>query len=218
MNHSRSLLSMLVIAAFVSLYSCAPSIKTTASWLNKEIEVQQPRNSVFIMVLTENLETKTILENDLAQAAALQGINAHKSMEAFGPVTGKESLPVKEAILQKITDLNCDAIFTVSLVDKQSETRYVPGSTTIYAPYPHYGYYGRFGGYYGYASGFYSPGYYQTDKTYFIEANLYDAKNETLLASIQSKADNPPSIQKSSKLYTQSLIKEMQELGLLKNK
>lgn len=216
MNHSRFLLSGLLLIVSGLFYSCGPSIKTTASWVNKESQVPQPHSSVFIMVLTENLETKTILENDLAQAAEAKGIKAYKSMETFGPITGKESLPVKEAVLQKIADLNCETIFTVSLVDKQSETRYVPGSTTIYSPYPYYSYYGRFGGYYGYASGFYSPGYYQTDKTYFIEANLYDAKSENLLVSIQSKAENPPAIQKSSKLYTESLIKEMQGLGLLK--
>ncbi|HRI19814.1 MAG TPA: hypothetical protein PLA68_02620 [Panacibacter sp.] len=125
-------------------------------------------------------------------------------------------MPVKEAFLKKVSDLGCETIFTVALVDKQSETRYNPGSSSIYAPYPMYGYYGRFGGYYGYSSMMYSPGYYSTDKTYFLESNLYDAKTEELLLSIQSKAENPPAIQKSSKLYTESLIKELESLGLLK--
>ena len=209
---------MLVTAVVIStmaFISCSPSIKTTASWVNKE-KANQPHKSVFITVITSNLQTKAILETELAKAAEARGIKTYKSIDQFGPITSKESLPVKEAFIKKVNDLNCETIFTVALVDKQSETRYVSGSSTIYAPYGMYGGYGRFGGYYGYSSAFYSPGYYTTDKTYFIESNLYDAKTEELLWSVQSKAENPPAIEKSSKLYTETLIKELDRLNLLK--
>lgn len=210
------LIVILLLVSFAVLNSCSPSIKTTASWVNKEKGVPQSYKSIFIVVLSQNIESKTILENDLYNAATAEGFKAYKSIEVFGPVSGKENMPVKEAFLKKVSDLGCETIFTVALVDKKSETRYNPGSTSIYAPYPMYGYYGRFGGYYGYSSMMYSPGYYSTDKTYFLESNLYDAKTEELLLSIQSKAENPPAIQKSSKLYTESLIKELESLGLLK--
>lgn len=217
MNQPRFLATMCFISAALLISSCSPSIKTTASWVNKErTTAPKQYKSVFIVVLTENLGTKTILENDLATAATAHGFKAYKSMESFGPITGKESLPVKEAFLKKVNDLGCESIFTVALIDKQSETRYNPGTTTIYAPYPRFGYYGMFGGYYGYSSAMYSPGYYSTDKTYFLESNLYDARTEELLLSVQSKADNPPAIQKSSKIYTESLIKELESLGFLK--
>jgi hypothetical protein len=218
MNPARFILLMFIIAVTLSASSCSPSINTTGSWVNKERKTpQQPYKSVFIVVLTDNLETKTTLENDIATAARAKGFKTYTSMESFGPISGKEGLPVKEAFLKKVADLNCETIFSVALVDKQSETRYVPGSSYAYTPYPRYGYYGMFGGYYNYAStSFYSPGYYSTDKTFFLESNLYDAKTEELLASIQSKAENPPAIQKSSKLYTESLIKELESLGLLK--
>lgn len=217
MKQTRFLGMLCIVAAAWSVSSCSPAIQTTASWVNKEKTTPpQDYKSVFITVLTDNLETKTILENDLANAAAAHGFKAYKSLESFGPISGKEGLPVKEAFLKKVNELNCETIFTVALVDKESETRYNPGTTTIYAPYPRYGYYGRFGGYYGYSSMMYSPGYYSTDKTYFLESNLYDTKTEELLVSIQSKAENPPAIQKSSKLYTESLIKELETLGFLK--
>lgn len=217
MNLPRFLAMMFFISASISVSSCSPAIKTTASWINKE-RATPPKQykSVFITVLTDNLETKTILENDLANAATAKGYKAYKSMESFGPISGKEGLPVKEAFLKKVNDLGCESIFTVALIDKQSETRYNPGTSTVYAPYPRFGYYGMFGGYYGYSSAMYSPGYYSTDKTYFLESNLYDAKTEELLLSVQSKAENPPAIQKSSRLYTESLIKELESMGLLK--
>jgi len=201
-----------------TLNSCSPSIKTTSSWVNKERKTpQQPYKSVFIVVLKENLETKTTVENDIANAARAKGFKTYTSMESFGPISGKEGLPVKEAFLKKVADLNCETIFSVALVDKQSETRYVPGSSYAYTPYPRYGYYGMFGGYYNYAStSFYSPGYYSTDKTFFLESNLYDAKTEELFVLTESKAKNPLAIQKSIKLSTESLINELETLGLLK--
>jgi hypothetical protein len=209
------LIVVIIIAAAFS--SCGPSIKTTASWVNKEKIKEKHYKNIFIVALLRNLQAKTTLENDLANAAEARGIKAYKSIDVFGPTIQKEILPLKEDVEKKLAELNCDAIFTVALVDKQSETRFVPGSYPNYMPYTTYGYYRYFGGYYGYGAGFYDQGYYTTDKTYFIESNLYDAKTEELMLSIQSQAVNPSGIEKSSKEYTQTLIEEVKKLGLSKN-
>lgn len=210
-------LSFIAIATFIS---CSPSIKTSAVWVNKDKIKPQPNRSVMIVVLSQNLKVKSLIENDLASAATARGIKAYKSITEFGPIATQEGLPLKDLFLQKVKDLNCDAIFAIRLLNKESQERYVQGSSISFTPYPMYGYYGSFSGYYGYgygsSVGMYNPGYYTTDKTYFVEANLYDAKTEEVLASIQSKAENPPAIEKSSKLYTQSLIDELVKYGLLK--
>jgi hypothetical protein len=53
-----------------------------------------------------------------------------------------------------------------------------------------------FYGYYNYWSPtLYSPGYYTTDKTYFIEANAYDMETQKIIWSVQSKAENPSGIE-----------------------
>ena len=211
---------LFMAAAVVSIISCGPSIKTTASWVNKDKLPAQPVKSVFIIALTDNLEIKTTLENDLAAAAEARGIKAYKSMDVIGPVKIKEVAPHREVFDKKLADLGCETIFTIALVDEKSETKYVPGTTTgMYMPtaYGGIGGYGGFGGYYGYSSGLMaSPGYYATDKTYFLESKLFDVKTEELLMSVQSKAANPPSIKSSSRLYTQTLMEEVKRLGLLK--
>ena len=112
--------------------------------------------------------------------------------------------------------LGCDAILTVGLVDKTSETRYVPG-TVSYSPYMGYGY--GFGGYYGYMGPtMYNPGYYTTDKTYFMEANVFDASNEKLIWSAQSEAYDPTSISKFSRDYTTILMDKISSDMKKKNK
>jgi hypothetical protein len=219
MRISTSFIGLTVILMVIAISSCNSSkgtIKTTASWVNKERTVKTPYKSTFIVVLTDNREVKTVLENNLAKAIREQGLTAYTSMDNFGPISGREGLPVKESFLKKVAELNCESIFTVALIHETSETKYTPSSTMSYAPYPTYGYYGMFGGYYEHQSTVYTPGYYTNDRKFFLESNLYDAKSQELVLSIQSKADNPDVIEKSSKTYTEELIKELKAMGAWK--
>jgi hypothetical protein len=212
MKHSNFLFKMLIISVAILLSSCGAQVKTVATWLNKENLSPEPYKSIFIMVLTEDMHAKTILEHDLAVAAKARGLKVYTSIDAFGPIGLSEVKNIKEILTNKLKTLDCETVFFLALKDKQSETRYVPGTT--YSPYSNYGYYGTYGGYYGYGynAGYYTPGYYSTDKTYFLESNLYDAKTEKLILSIQSKAVNPEAIEKSSQTYTKSLMFEIDKL------
>jgi len=227
MKQTRILLLMLGIVSVLAINSCAPSIKVIAIWQNKEKMPPQPIKSVFILALTNNMEVKASLEKDLAAAAEARGIKAYTSIDVMGPVAIKDVAPHKDAFVKKLNELKCETIFTIALVDEKSETKYVQGST-VYSPYGYggyagyggygaYGMYGGFGGYYGYSTTIMStPGYYETDKTYFIEGKLFDVQTEELLMSAQSKASNPSDIQKASKKYTQTLMEEVNKLRPIK--
>jgi hypothetical protein len=202
----------------ITFSSCSSSsMRIMATWVNKkDMPAPQPgKHKIFLFVLTQNYEAQVNLENDLAAACDTRGILTVKSVDAFGPILTLDKLPKKDVLLKAIRDLGCDFIFMVSLVDQQSETHYVPASSTsVYTPYAGYGYY--YSGFYSYSPTFYSPGYYTTDKTYFIESNLFDADTEKMLMSMQSKVVNPPAIEKASKQYTQMLVTELQAQGLMK--
>ena len=227
MNKLKLLFALLIFALIVTVISCSvPTIKTTTSWVNKDkIPLPQPINSVFIIALTDNREVRINLENEVAAAAQKKGITTYKSVEVIGPVDLKMIAPVKDVFLKKLDDLKCESIFTIALIRSTSETYYTQG-TGAYSPYSYGAYggyggygpyspYGGFGGYYGFTvSTMSSPGYYTTDKKYFIEAKLFDKKSDTLLLSIQSKASNLKGIEASSKLYTEELMKELKKLGM----
>jgi len=207
------------------MVSCNSSMRVMATWVDKDkVKALPPGpHTVFIFVITQNYEAQVTLENDLAKAAEAKGVKVYKSIDVFGPIIVKDKLPQKDVILKSIRDLGCDAIYTVAVVDKQSETRYVPGTmvTGAYSPYgytPYGGYGYSYGGYYAYSTAFYTPGYYSTDKTYFIESNLFNAKTEELLIASQSKLVNPPEIPKASKQYTALLVEDLQSRGFLQGK
>jgi hypothetical protein len=186
------------------LLSCGSSQKITSSWVNPNWPANPNYKSIFIAVLSNRQTVKTKIENELAAFIQQKGYTAIKSSDIFRPGFTDEKMPAREEMLGKIRELNSDVIFTVALVDKESESRYVPGSM----PYrPYMGYYGRgFWGYYNYWYPFgYDPGYYTTDKTYFLEGNLFDVKTEEQLWSVQTEAYNPTSIENFSKQYAKLL-------------
>jgi hypothetical protein len=211
------------ISAFVLtliISSCSnSSMRIMATWVNKEDKpVPQPgKHKIFIFVMTQNYDVQVNLENDLAEAAESKGIRTVKSIDAFGPILTLDKLPKNDVLLKAIRDLGCDGIFTVALVDQESKTHYVPGNSASvgFVPYAGYGYY--YSGYYAYSPTFYTPGYYETDKTYFIESNLFNAVTEKMLISMQSKVVNPPTAMKASKQYTQMLVTELQAQGFMKD-
>ncbi len=209
----------ILLVAFLSLMlieSCGPSFQIAGSWINDSKLGKGYYKKVFILAMTQNLEARQAFENSTADYAIRAGVTPVKSLDIYGPISSKAALPTHENFMNKVKELGCDAIFVVSLIDSKSETRYVQG-TSSYTPYPTYGYYGSFGGYYGYNYGMvYEPGYYVTDQTYFVESNLYDASNEEILFSIQSKATNPPDLIKSSHEYAATLFQQLKKEGIIK--
>jgi len=61
----------------------------------------------------------------------------------------------------------------------------------------------------------YDPGYYTTDKNYYLEANLYDAATEELVWSSQSETTNPSSIETFSRSFSTTVINQLIKDGLL---
>ena len=228
MDKAKLFSVVLTLTLSFMISSCSPSIKTTSSWVNREKLPAEPVKSVFIMAFTDKMDVRSHLEDALAIAAQKKGLKTYKSIDVIGPVDIKYIAPVKDVFMKKLQALNCETIFTVALVDATSETKYVGGTSISYTPYsysPYGGYggysanaaYGGFGGYYGYTVNTMSTtGYYKTDNKYFLEAKMFDLQTEEVLLSIQTKADNPASIEKSSKEYAQAVMDEIKRLGLQK--
>ena len=203
--------ALIAISAMLVLgLGCVPSMKMTASWVHEE-KIVQGKNyqTVFVAALTSNLAARLALENDLVTALQAKGFKARRSLDYFPPA---DKPGEKETVLRKIRATGAQAILTSAVVNKRSETKYVPGSIG-YAPSAYGGFYGYYGGFYG---TMYSPGYYTTDETYYLESNIFDADTEEIMWSAQSEAYNPSSRTKAASQYAELLIAQMEKDGLLK--
>lgn len=208
----RGHLALLAIALVIA--ACGTSVHMTGTWKDPESQ-QGGYHNILVAGLSSDQTARATVESKLAAQLQQYGVVAGKSIDLFPPnFDPKKEESIKDASA-KIEAAGYKAVLTVTLVNKESETRYVPG--TVYAPYPAYGWYGRFWGYYGYMyNSVYSPGYYTTDKVYFLESNLYDlTKDGKLMWSGQSETVNPNSLESFATAYAKVVGAALQKNGLL---
>lgn len=200
-----------IIVFVIGLAACSSSKKASGTagnvWVNEEKIKDKSFQSVFIVAMTADIQARVQIENDLAGAAIAKGYKAVKSVDVIPSSLDDPKMPPVEEIDAKLKESGCDAIFIVSLLNKDESVRYVPGSTT-YSQRPDYSFHGSYLGYY---SNWYpavsTPDYYAHNKSYFMESNLYDTASGDIMWSVQSEVFNPESIKKFSNEYTVTLIK-----------
>jgi hypothetical protein len=162
------------------------------------------------------VEARSTIENDLAKEAEARGYSTVKSLEVMPPNLKDPAKPGKDEIATRVKESGCDAVFVASLLRKEEDVRYNPGNVA-YSVRPYYTWHGNFVGYYNHWwPSVYQPGYYATERSYFMQSNLYDVASEEIMWSVQSEVFNPSSISKFSKNYTRTLVNQLEKEGLLK--
>lgn len=208
----KNCLAILIVAGLM-FTACSSGKESTGVWVNKDKIQGKSFHKVFIVVMTADIQARVRVENDLAAAAIAKGYEAVKSVEAIPPVLSDPKLPTKDEVVSKVKSSGCDAVFVASLLDKNESVHYTPGKTA-YSTLPYYTYYP------GYYSNWYpsvsTPSYYSHDKKYFMLSNLYDAASEEIMWSVQSEIFNPETLEKFSRTYTTSLIKQLEKEKMLK--
>jgi len=201
---------MLLLA--LVMYGCGPTQKITGSWASPDAKSFGPFTKVFVMVLSENKTANYNIESQMAKILISKGFKVVKSNDIYPPSFSATQDFTKEQLATSIAKTGCDAILILALLDSKEVESYNPG--TVYAPV-NYGYYGSYYGYYNhYYPQVYSPGYYSVDKTFYLEANLYDLKADKLVWSIQSEARNPKDLSSWFKGYSVMLMNHLKSKGL----
>jgi hypothetical protein len=198
----------------IFLSACSSSTQIMGSWKSPEIAAQNYQRIV-VAALTDNVLARQEVENDLQIQLQQRGIEATRSIDLFPPSASARMGPDVNLLLERIKENGHDAILTAALVDEQTETRFVPG-TMGYHPMNRFMWYGSFRGYYNFwYPTLYQPGYYTEDKVYYLETNLYDAHNDQLVWSAQSKSYSPRSLRKAASRFAEITVQKMGEDNVL---
>jgi hypothetical protein len=189
------------------------SQSSTSVWIDPNRCETRRYTSVFILAITQNPQARIMVETNLAAVAVARGLKATRSIDFYpGGIVGEGS-PNRSDFWDTIKARGCDSIFTVSLLDVKSELRYLPG-TGAYDPCPLHEYYDEFDAYNDRLSPVVSqPGYYTTEKTYFLEGNVFDAATGKIRWSMQSIAFNPSDLESFSKEYALLLVDQLNRPG-----
>ena len=204
------IISLLLLV--VMMFGCGPSQKITGSWANPEAKSMGPFTKVFVMVLSQNKDANYNIESQMAKILITKGFKVVKSNDLYPPSFAPTKDFTKEQLTASIKKTGCDAVLMLALLDSKVVESYNPG--VVYAPV-NYGYYGSYYGYYNhYYPQVYSPGYYSVDKTFYLEANLYDMVSDNLVWSVQSEARNPKDLSSWFKNYSVMLMNHLKSKGL----
>jgi hypothetical protein len=151
------------------------------------------------------------MEKELVQDLKAKGQNAVSAFDEFGPKAFKRM--TEQQVNDQIKKKGYDGVITITMLNKQKEKYYVPGSM-YYTPFSYD--YGYFWGYYsGIYDRVYEPGYYESGTNYLWESNLFDLDKGKLIYSVQSNSFDPYNAQTLGKDYGKSIARDMIKNGLL---
>jgi len=195
------ILSLLVIC---TICSCGPSTKIEKSWVEPGARVApDPQNKVMVIALVKDETSRRVIEDELVKRIKAPSVASYQFL-----TTEMIKAASDEALNNMITKEKFTHILLMRLADIEKETSYVPGTTT--------GYYGGYGMYYGYGAAMYStPGYYTTDKNYFIETTIYSVSPNKLLWTGTTKTVNPSKVNKAVNEIADVVVAKMKQDGFL---
>jgi hypothetical protein len=158
-----------------------------------------PDNKTLAVALVKDETSRRVIEDQLVKRIGGNTVSSYTILTDAS----------EEALKQKLTEGKFTHVLLMRLADIEKETSYVPGTTTAF--------YGGYGRYYGYGAGMYStPGYYTTDKNYFVETTVYSVNPDKLLWTGTTKTVNPSKLEKSVNDIADIVSEKMKKDGFLK--
>src|SRR5437763_11295141 len=126
----KTKLSFLFI--IILFYTACTSTKHSSDpnvWVNKEKIQGKSFDKVFIIVMTADVEARSVFENDLAAMATSRGHKVVKSSDVIPISLQNPKLPTKDEVISKIKETGCDGAFVASLLKKEESIDYTQGTT-----------------------------------------------------------------------------------------
>ncbi|KAI9452609.1 hypothetical protein F5148DRAFT_1289528 [Russula earlei] len=192
-----------VITVLTAMVSCGPTTTIEKSWRDPDVTVNTA--SVHKFVVAALLRNEAVRRSTEDQMAALY---PGKAVPSYSVLGSKELTDPEDVYKQRFQQQGYDGVVILRLVNVDKEQRYVPGT------YP--AYYGSWWGYYRYAwPTFYDPGYYTTDKTYYVEVNVYSLTRNRLIWSGITSTINPSSRDQLFGDVIKTVSKKMKQQGFV---
>jgi hypothetical protein len=195
----KKIILFVLVAGLIS--SCATNTQITGTWKSPS-QPSKSYNTIVVAALTNNTVAKSTIEDNMAAALDDYKIKALRAIDILPPNANGNDTSLEKLLGQARTN-NADAVLTITLVKNEVHRRYVPG------------YYG-WGPWWWYPYG--SPGFYERERIYVNETNIYDIQSGKLIWSVQTKTTDPGDLQTFSKKFGNIIVDKMKEEGFIKEK
>lgn len=200
-------MKQLILAVIIAgtIVSCSPSTQIVKTWQEPNATMQaNATNKTLVIAMVKDETSRRVIEDQLVKRLNANAIASYTLISAD---------MLKEASIDKFSEKlkqeKYNYVLLMRLADVEKETSYVQGTTTAF--------YGGYGRYYGYGASMYSsPGYYTTDKNYFIETTVYSVDPDKLLWTGTTKTVNPKKIENAVNEIADVVSDKMKKDGFLK--
>ena len=186
---------ILLYASILLLAGCGPSTKIEKTWTDPSFTpaTVQSYKKILVMGLLKDESTRRIAEDKMV--AAFKNVTAVQSYSYLQPAD-----TIRSEVEDKVKKDGFDGVVIMRLADVDKSVSYVPGT--------------GYGGWYGYR--YSSPGYYQEDKTFYVETNFYSLPETKLLWSGTTSSLNPNKLDRTLDDVINTLKGQLQKQKLIK--
>lgn len=202
----KKIIFSLLISFFLFLTGCATT-HIISAWKDPEYKASQIKKVVVIGVfkrpaLRHFFEEEFVRRFKMMNIEAVPGYSVIKNKKMSG-----------DELIEKISDLNVDALLISRVVDKKTLETYYPPQTAYRGPRPYYhDWYHYYRDSYDYVI---APGYKVEQQIVKIETSIYDAKTQNLVWSALSESYTDSPTLKDVESFISELIVEMRSQGML---
>ena len=205
-------IKLILAALAISLFTaCGPSTQIVKTWSDPSLTgaTVKTYNKVLVIAQLKDDSSRRIAEDKMVLSSPKGNFVA--SYSYLKPSQNDQKLVVSDLLKDGI-----EAIILMRLTDIEKTTDYVQGST-YYGGWGYGGgYYGGYGGW-GYGGSMYTtPGYYEENKTYYVETNIYDVESNKLLWSGTTSTLNPTKANEAIDDIILAIKTELNNKGLIK--
>ncbi len=210
----RQMRCLLLLSILFFISACSP--RMSATWIKSDY-TSKKYDKIAVILTSQNLAAKNDFEKSAVALLQKKGINGVIGSDIFA-----SNMPEKdqtaENFIRIIKENQLDGVITMSLIDIEESTKYEMGTSyTIGAGYYKIGKYlvRRY-------QTIRTPGYYVATKSYLIEAVFHDLQGdlfegkETIIWRGQSALQDPASIRGAAKSFTNKMVNQMLEEGVVK--
>ena len=199
-------MKQLVISTLIAatLVGCS-STEIVKTWQEPSASIKRdPSNKTLVIAMVKDETSRRVIEDQLVKRMNPNAVASYTFLTTETLKTADQA-----ALTQKLKEDKYNYVLLMRLADVEKDTYYVQGTTTAY--------YGGYGRYYGYGAGMYTnPGYYTTDKNYFVETTVYTVEPDKLIWTGTTKTVNPTKLDKTVNEIADVVMDKMTKEGFLK--
>ncbi|PKM21503.1 MAG: hypothetical protein CVV10_09030 [Gammaproteobacteria bacterium HGW-Gammaproteobacteria-14] len=214
---SLAMKRLLLPITFLSLLgACASRTEIQSHWTAND-KVAQGYEHIFVLVMTPEKTISKWIEESIDEHLLALGVTTTQARSLL-TVNDLASPDARERVTAAVRNSGADAVMVASYLKTESREDYIPpqmtpGPVIVTSPISAYPVLIN----YHYES-LYTPGYYQTNKEYYVQITVYDVGSTEPVWKAQSVTLNPLSAESGVNDFAKALATRLRRDGVIQRR